>query len=389
MELTLEQILSENKVRTNKFRVLGEFTLINNGATQEERFFIVYFHSSEASLDIYLNDITKIKITENISTENKLKHKILSKIAHEFKTPLNSILGLIKNLKESNYNKNTYKDLDLIQALSNYTIYLIRDVIQYVSNKTQPYQLSQSLNLISDQNQFFNNFYNVNNEKVSSTNNFVNSSLNNLRNYSNTVNYGNNNNNFSSVIKRKIEIKKSMFFCFDILNLLLSCHGSKKTLIKTELLIENSFNDFEILNDEIRINQIILNFISNSIKFTRKGKIAIVTQFVKRSDLNLNNNENYENLKTDKDKENNTLCKSRAVSENNIPAGTSIPIGMNQPKKINSKKLINRKILIQKAIIINTQAKAIAVDIIIIVTIIIMKIMLVVHLIETTKIIIF
>jgi len=309
LELTVEKVLEENQERTNKFQVLGEFSIMLEGY-EEESFFLVYFRRSETSLDIYFTNITKIKKNENILTENKLKHKILSKIAHEFKTPLNSILGLAKNIKEINYNKNINKDLNLIQALSNYTIYLISDVIQYASNETKPYN-SSNFNFSSNQNQNLNNFIYENNKKNNHSTNFINSSINSYQDkYSIYNNENNNNNNYlSSVIKRKVEVRKSMFFCFDILNALLSCHESKKYLIKTELLLENNFNDFEILNDEIRTNQIILNLISNSVKFTRKGKIAIVVQFIKRKDLSHNINElnqKYtENVRSDKiDKEN-------------------------------------------------------------------------------------
>ncbi len=313
---TPKDLLEENKEKLQKFKILGEFYTISGS---EEKFFLVYFRKIENTLDFFLYEITKIKIAENISTENKVKHKILSKIAHEFKTPLNSILSLIKNLKEINYNKNINKDLNLIQSLSNYTIYLISDVIQYASNESSPYSLSQMLNFSSNRNQF-NNSLQENNFNFIGNNNMNNEiNLSNKNSNSNSYmintngNFSNNNNiNFSSkllkssinfsgnnlnLINRKIEIRKTMFFCFDILNALLSCHENKKRLIKTELHIENIFNNFEIINDEIRVNQIILNLISNSVKFTKKGKIAIVAQFIRNKDFLVKDKRNNLNIK--------------------------------------------------------------------------------------------
>lgn len=293
--INIENVLEMNKEKLNHMKFLGDF-IIKFG--NQEKYFLVYFRKKEKNLDLLFYDITKIKISNNISIENKIKHKILSKIAHEFKTPLNSILGLIKNLKEINYNKNINKDLNLIQSLSNYTIYLISDVIQYASSESSRNNENQSF----FKNYVFNkNYQNDSNNDVASesiklndnqgnysdSNNFsnINCSIKNQINastkFSNSFNYSGFN---FSVINRKIEVRKIMFFCFDILNALLSCHESKKNSIKTELLIENKLKNFDILNDEIRINQIILNFISNSVKFTKKGKIAIVAQFVKYSE---------------------------------------------------------------------------------------------------------
>ena len=72
-----------------------------------------------------------------------MKKKFLGKITHEFKTPLNTIIGQIGKMKdkfftiingEEDIDLNEYKDslredLDFVKYLSNYTGYLINDLM--------------------------------------------------------------------------------------------------------------------------------------------------------------------------------------------------------------------------------------------------------------------
>jgi len=270
----IESISKSHKRTYKKFKKLGEFFI---ELKEKKKFFTIYYRKLNNVLDIYLYDFTKIKNSENISSENKIKHKILSKIAHEFKTPLNSILGLINNLKSLNKNYLITRDLNIIQALSNYTIYLISDVIHYASNdNNSPYNIVK--NLINCRNTSRFSFMN-NNSK----------SLNNFDCFNKNKIFSNSNIENDVDIKKKlnifiriIDVKNCLFFCFDILNALLSCHENKKDLISTELFIEDKINLFSVKTDEIRLNQIIVNFISNSVKFTKKGKIALIASFLNK-----------------------------------------------------------------------------------------------------------
>lgn len=275
----IESKKSKKYDKMKKFKMLGEFYI---EFEDRKKFYTVYYRQINNVLDIFFYDYTKIKEAENISSENKIKHKILSKIAHEFKTPLNSILSLINNLKLISKNYLINRELNIIQSLSNYTIYLISDLIQYASNdiKTPHKKIGES-----GINQF-KSPADENPDKIK-----VSEKINNL-----------------NIFIRKIEIKKCLFFCFDILNALISCHENKKDFIKTELYIEDKLNSFNIFSDEIRINQILLNFISNSVKFTKKGKIAVIANFVnkkyiKNSHLNNNKSNSFSPNKKDKQKE--------------------------------------------------------------------------------------
>jgi len=280
------QLLNKNKISENRienrikkqsreknFILIGQYYIEING---ERKYFLVYYRKINNILDILFYDYTKIKLAETISSENKLKHKLLSKIAHEFKTPLNSIIGLVNNLKNTVFkNMRIEKDLNIIQSLSHYTIFLISDVIQYASNDNYSSNVAYSssntylsgiTNKLSDENFKFNTNSNLNNS-------FFNSTIT-KKNKTNI-----------NIFLRQVDIKKSLFFCYDILNALLSCNEIKKKSIFTELLVDERINLVSLISDEIRINQILINFISNSIKFTKHGKILLLAMLVEKNNI--------------------------------------------------------------------------------------------------------
>jgi len=63
--------------------------------------FILKNEIKNETYDLLFQDISDlIQSKKKIHDENLIKQKILAKIAHEFKTPINSIIGLINNVKE-------------------------------------------------------------------------------------------------------------------------------------------------------------------------------------------------------------------------------------------------------------------------------------------------
>jgi len=81
----------------NHFKFLGEFESKLNKNIYEVYFRKLKEHDNIIDFSIY--NITKIKEAERVKAENELKNKFFAKIAHEFKTPINSILGLIHKIK--------------------------------------------------------------------------------------------------------------------------------------------------------------------------------------------------------------------------------------------------------------------------------------------------
>jgi len=209
----------------DNFQSLGIYYIYNN-EFKKKLFFDVYYRNVHLTLnnsfdDFFFEDVTDlINHKQIIIDENLKKQKVLAKIAHEFKTPLNSVIGIAANIKDSDImlSNNTSNKLDIIQNLSNYLIFLVSDIIQFTSK---------------------NNFSNLN---------F--------------------NNNF-------IDLKETLNFCFQILNSLLTLNKRKNECIVSELRLSEFLDTMIIESDEIRIKQILLNFISNAVKFTREGKIIL------------------------------------------------------------------------------------------------------------------
>jgi len=223
-----------NIFNLDEFSLLGIFYLKLGG-----QFYEIYLRRLKSTkiMELIINDIYKIK--EQI-IEPKKNSKMFAKIAHEFKTPLNSIIGLIKMLnmdildssKSNNVvEKNEFKSiLNQIENISNYVIFLITDIIDYSTINTH--------------------------------------------NYKNKIN--------KEILNLKIE-KINLFdvtnFCSEITRSLVFNKG-KENFIKVENDFDNRVNLFDIFSNEFRLKQILVNILSNSVKFTRTGFIKVKTEIV-------------------------------------------------------------------------------------------------------------
>ncbi len=204
------------------------------------KYFMVYFSKTFTIKNILMIDCTELTNKDNNENENKLKNKILSKIGHEFKTPLNNIIGIIGIISITD--ERLSKEMNLILSLTNFIIFLVNDIILYASDE----------NKISD-----NNILSLNNQ-----------------------------NKEEKILSfKKINITNCLLFTFDILFALLSCNDSKKRNVKIELRIEKQIKNIEILSEEFKIYQILINFVTNSLKFTKEGRILIIASIIKRNDL--------------------------------------------------------------------------------------------------------
>ena len=221
----LETILNKSQDNRKNFISLGIFYLENLEKTQKIYLDILHRNINTGNNNIlddyFFYDISElINYKHQILEENDKKNKIFEKIAHEFKTPLNTIIGLIDEIYILDYKlpKIIYQNLDLIKNLTNYAIFLISDIIHFVYN--------------SETNDLKLNLFNFN-------------------------------------------IRDSIKFCFEILKTLILCSKSKKENISPLIIMDNDIDLYELKCDEIKIKQIILNLISNSVKFTKIGKIIL------------------------------------------------------------------------------------------------------------------
>lgn len=349
-------------------------------------------------VDFLIYNITKIREVERL--ESKLKAKFLGKIAHEFKTPINSILGLIKkilfnmeNEEDNNNFKDLPKDIQQVENLCSYTLFLIDDIIEYSfksnysnsilnssSEKSSICPINSNIikfdlegkngknniyggnkNKINDNalnncnsnqmeiNQLERNeiteqrgnakskAFNKNQEKENKIlpptfNNYEekeNNPMNlikrgdskifgkksNFASHSMAVknNYKKNNQFHNDIIKEendnvinnyattnenmiindslsnkwKIKKKNKILVNLDEVNfeeITLFCKGVAETLliskgkeknVKIDFNYDEEINNYKIYSDEFRVKQIILNFLSNAVKFTKSGYILI------------------------------------------------------------------------------------------------------------------
>lgn len=228
---TINKIKYDDKIKEEVFERIGTY---NNGINK--RYFDVLFRKKKHNkdqmyMDIIIQDVTEFKLAEMTTAENKIKQKFLAKIAHEFKTPLNTIIGLTNQIKfKLNNSENIEQDLDLVSGLSNYTIFLIKDVILYASGMSN------------------------NTDEVDINNTIINNA----------------------------DFKQINIFCFNVLQTLLKCREDRnnvKSVFKYDESIE--YEKITLKSDEIRIKQILLNFISNAVKFTKYGNICLEVKLSK------------------------------------------------------------------------------------------------------------
>ena len=199
------------------------------------KYFEVHFRKFSTNSKNSINDLMIYDITELIESREKLfeeliiKEKIIIKIVHGLKTPLNSIIGILEEIEESIKSENPFenqirlKHIDTVRNLSKLTIFTISDIIHFTNVKS-----------LEDRK--------------------VNLELVNMREFSN--------------------------FGFDVLNSLLRCNKVKSQAITPLFEFDEKIDSVEIKADDVRLKQIILNFVSNAVKFTKSGWIKLSCQSI-------------------------------------------------------------------------------------------------------------
>jgi signal transduction histidine kinase len=189
-------------------------------------------------VELYFNDITSLRQIESEKALNNVRSLVLAKISNEFKTPLINIIYILKNY----YSKNLFK------------------------NESTAIQLRGTAN----QNQIPADEYIRNTIDLSD---YMLSLINDISDYS----ISNSEFDFKCEFE-PFDIYETLEFSFRILKNLLKCKGqndSIKPLLEIDPNIPKNFT-----NDEKRIKQILLNLISNSIKYTKKGFIKIAAKIM-------------------------------------------------------------------------------------------------------------
>lgn len=248
----------------------------------------IKIHKMKIIEDLIFYDVTDlIKSQQSILEEKVLKEKIFAKIVHEFKTPLNSVVNLIGMLKKSykNSNKNANLKLSYINSsnhnlIANQNIYLNSNT-KCKCNEFPSTELSQSIT-----SEFLNNM-----DLIKNLSNHLMFLISDIMNYCNPEMA-----NSIEIHESKIPFRAVLQFCFKILKTLLYCNKNKYENVKPVLYVDEELENCEIMADEYRLKQILLNLISNSVKFTNKGSITLEAKLKHCEDLEFQNyiNQNFD-----------------------------------------------------------------------------------------------
>jgi signal transduction histidine kinase/CheY-like chemotaxis protein len=141
----------------------------------------------------------------------KAKAIFLSTMSHELRTPLNGIVGTA-NLLSSGDLKDVTKQIDLIKNLSEHMLGLVNDVLDYSKIESGKLQLSQ-------------NSFNVK----------------------------------DSVLK----LYNTFLYLFDAKGL------------HYKVNIDSRLKEFNVISDDMRLQQILYNLLSNALKFTESGSVHL------------------------------------------------------------------------------------------------------------------
>jgi signal transduction histidine kinase/CheY-like chemotaxis protein len=198
------------------------------------RYYTTSLHEKEDNYDFIFNDISRIKINEEINAEFKYKSVFLSKVAHEFKNPILCITELTEQVKEKiqslllNCNdismevlQSTNEILTSIKSMSDYLLILVKDM-DYFSIKT------------------------TTNKKLSIDNDIIN-------------------------------VNKLLSFIQDITKILIKKFNKENSI---SFIIKYNHLPKEIYTDEVKLKQILINLLSNAVKYTLHGQVILELTFL-------------------------------------------------------------------------------------------------------------
>lgn len=239
---------------------LGNFSLFNGLNESKNRYYEIkiqkYYHDKNnlININIIFKEITEQVIFSNKNKKILEKQAAFSKSVHEFKTPLLTITSQLDTLNDKIMNNRDLEEIVdlslLIKHLAHYTNFLILDIIE-----------------------------------------------------ENNRSYSMNNNGDSTNIKQKenilmietediISIKTDIIlFNYQILNSLLNYSNHNKN-IQSKLLFDDNLNNYCFNTNKTKFSQILINIISNSVKFTKKGSILLSCYLEKNKEMFLREEEN-------------------------------------------------------------------------------------------------
>ncbi len=183
---------------------------------------VPFHHLNDLYCKISILDITEIKVAEFEIIKAKeraekaamVKSRFLSNMSHELRTPLNGIIGTSNILLQEEYLETQRPYLDVLKYSSEHMLQLVNDILDFSKLEAGKMEME-------------NNSFNLKHFLQKSINPFVNSTNNNQ-------------------VQFKLEIDEAL--------------------------------DTNIICDEMRLNQVLNNLLSNAKKFTESGSIVLTAR---------------------------------------------------------------------------------------------------------------
>lgn len=179
------------------------------------------FHDDPYCIVCFVYDLTKEKnMLEEVVRANKAKSQFLANMSHEIRTPINGILGMDSVLLKECHDENLREYAKNIQSAGQSLLSIINDILD-----------------------------------------------------------------ISKIESRKMEILTIRYQLFSVLN---DCYNLTKIKLQNKpvsfIMQINEKLPSWLYGDEVRIRQIINNFLSNAVKYTKEGNITFELDFEEKTD---------------------------------------------------------------------------------------------------------
>lgn len=222
MKKNIENHKDKDKNLTNSFVNLGKFKYNNDDLIYNISVkVIVKFIGNEKEIvyTFMINNITEVITMEKKVSELLIQKKLLSKMAHEFKTPLLVIRSLVNSINDKNISNKEI--ISQINSISEYINFLINDI------------------------------------SISSSRHGL-----------------------ISISKKMINVKSIMEYFLTTSRSLTNVLPGSKSNIKISMEYDSKIDKYFLYTDEFRLKQVLFNLLNNSLKFTQKGSITLITEIV-------------------------------------------------------------------------------------------------------------